>query len=131
MKIRVWLLCLLIDLFVIAGRAEGEPYLLGSAWPVMRGDLQNTGRGKLGKWEPSSVRTLDVRRFQTGNGIFSTPVIDANERIYVGSADHYFYAFDPIAGSAGVENALINRAYPGFRISQMAQFLKTPACLWN
>jgi len=76
MKIRVWLLCLLIDLFVIAGRAEGEPYLLGSA-------------------------------------------------------DHYFYAFDPIAGSAGAENALINRAYPGFRISQMAQFLKTPACLWN
>ena len=30
--------------------------------------------------------------FRTGRGIFSTPVIGADGTIYVGSADHYFYA---------------------------------------
>ncbi len=33
--------------------------------------------------------------FQTGKGIFSTPVVDAHEVIYFGSADHNFYALKP------------------------------------
>jgi outer membrane protein assembly factor BamB len=33
--------------------------------------------------------------FQTGKGVFSTPVIDAEGMIYFGSADHYFYALNP------------------------------------
>jgi outer membrane protein assembly factor BamB len=33
--------------------------------------------------------------FPTGKGIFSTPVIDAGGSIYIGSADHFFYALHP------------------------------------
>jgi len=100
-----WFVFILITFLLAAGisganpsEKSESPYLSGSSWPVMRGDLQNTGQGKSGKWEPSSGGISEVRRFQTGNGIFSTPVIDDQERIYVGSADHYFYCLDPQAG---------------------------------
>ncbi len=33
--------------------------------------------------------------FQTGKGVFSTPVIDGQGTIYVGSGDHFFYALHP------------------------------------
>ncbi len=89
----------LIWFCALAARGEQVfPYLPGAAWPVMRGDLQNSGRGQTGKWEPSPDAIKEVRRFHTGNGIFSTPVIGDRERIYVGSADHYFYALDPVTG---------------------------------
>lgn len=41
---------------------------------------------------------IPVRIFRTGNAIFSTPIIDAQERVFVGSADHRFYAIDPVRG---------------------------------
>jgi outer membrane protein assembly factor BamB len=31
----------------------------------------------------------------TEKGIFSTPLIDSDGSIYIGSADHYFYALKP------------------------------------
>lgn len=87
-----------------AAFAEG-PYLPDAAWPVMRGDLQNTGRASDQVMSGCKV-ALDRAPapaapvfFKTGNGVFSTPVIDDRERVYVGSADHYFYAFDPAANS--------------------------------
>jgi outer membrane protein assembly factor BamB len=64
----------------------------------MRGDLKNSGRaGALSGHGPGKGGP-DPVRFHTGNGIFSTPVIDSQERIYVGSADHFFYCFDPRSG---------------------------------
>ena len=75
---------------------DNAPYLKGAAWPTMRGDLQNTGRSPFLSWDDSRATGAEPVHFKTGNGIFSTPVIDENERVYVGSADHNFYVFDPL-----------------------------------
>jgi outer membrane protein assembly factor BamB len=37
---------------------------------------------------------LEPWHIQTGKGIFSSPVIDSEERVYIGSADRHFYAVD-------------------------------------
>jgi outer membrane protein assembly factor BamB len=83
----------------VAGLSGGErsesPYLAGAPWPVMRADLKNTGRFLAPQWRRAPGAPERPVFFHTGNGVFSTPVIDADERVYVGSADHYFYAFDP------------------------------------
>jgi outer membrane protein assembly factor BamB len=78
--------------------AADNPYPPGAPWPVMRGNLQNTGMAGNLKWAPDPSAPKSPVRFSTGNGIFSTPVIDAGERVYVGSADHFFYAVDPKTG---------------------------------
>ena len=78
-----------------ANSAE-SPYAPGAFWPVMRGDPGNSGRARFHK--AKSGTGLKPVHFRTGNGVFSTPVIDAHGRIYVGSADHNFYAFDPYQG---------------------------------
>jgi len=62
----------------------------------MRGDMHNRGVAADLDWKAPANTELAVSRFKTGNGVFSTPVIDAEERVYVGSADRRFYAFDPI-----------------------------------
>ncbi len=74
------------------------PYLEGATWPSMRGNLRNTGYANYMDYKPDPQRFNQPLRWRTGNGIFSTPVMDGNERIYVGSADHYFYCFDPETG---------------------------------
>lgn len=62
-----------------------------SPWPLFRRDRRNTGSSPL-----PAVYAGDVPwAFATGKGIFSTPVIDADGAIYVGSADHTFYAIGP------------------------------------
>lgn len=62
-----------------------------SPWPTFRRDRRNTGASPL----PAEYQGDRPWRFQTGKGIFSTPVIDADGLIYFGSADHYFYALNP------------------------------------
>ncbi len=63
-------------------------------WPTFRHDSRNSGCSSL-----AGVYTGgEPWFFQTGKGIFSTPVIDASGVIYVGSADHYFYALNPDGG---------------------------------
>jgi len=61
-----------------------------SPWPKFRRDEVQNGR--------SPVRPVDSGRppwaFPTGKGIFSTPVIDGDGTVYVGSADQRFYAID-------------------------------------
>jgi outer membrane protein assembly factor BamB len=59
-----------------------------SPWPEMRRDSRNTGAS------PIRARYRGDRpwSFRTARGIFSTPVIGGDGTIYVGSADHYFYA---------------------------------------
>jgi outer membrane protein assembly factor BamB len=56
----------------------------------MRHDTANTGRSAVAaRWHGDRPWS-----FATGRGIFSTPVIGADDTIYVGSADRVFYALD-------------------------------------
>ena len=77
--------------------APSEPYGYDvpvqpdSPWPTFRRDRRNTGASPLA----AKYNNDGPWMFQTGKGIFSTPVIDANGIVYVGSADHYFYAINP------------------------------------
>ena len=69
------------------------PVPLGAPWPTFRGDPRNTGRSPM---VATYAAVADQPWFfQTGKGIFSTPVIDAQGVVYVGSADHFFYALQP------------------------------------
>jgi len=62
-----------------------------SSWPTFRRDECNSGDSPI-----SAVYQGDHPwAFKIGKGIFSTPVIDSQGTIYVGSADHYFYAINP------------------------------------
>ena len=61
-------------------------------WPTMRQNAQNTGLGVLRIPQGESP---SASAFPTNGLIFSTPVIDENEIVYAGSADHYLYAYDP------------------------------------
>jgi outer membrane protein assembly factor BamB len=71
----------------------GTPGSLGtdSPWPTFRRDLRNSGRSPI-RGEYHGERPW---AFQTGKGVFSTPVIDDRGTIYIGSGDHYFYALNP------------------------------------
>jgi outer membrane protein assembly factor BamB len=67
------------------------PLQARSPWPEMRRDSRNTAAS------PIRGRFRDDRpwSFATGRGIFSTPVIGGDGTVYLGSADHYFYAVRP------------------------------------
>ncbi len=66
------------------------PVLADSPWPTFRRDQRNTG----GALFPANYAGDAPWAFQTGKGIFSTPIVDANGVVYVGSADHNFYAIN-------------------------------------
>jgi outer membrane protein assembly factor BamB len=70
-------------------------YQSEAPWPSMRADIRNSGCLNDLKFIKHPNATKEVHHFRTGNAIFSTPIIGKNEIIYVGSADHKFYAFDP------------------------------------
>jgi outer membrane protein assembly factor BamB len=55
----------------------------------MRHDHLNTGRSPIRAHYRPGDRPW---AFQTGKGVFSTPIVDKNETVYAGSADSYFYA---------------------------------------
>ena len=61
-----------------------------SPWPKFRADARQTGRSDVGDRSDAKPWV-----FQTGRGIFSSPVIDSGGVVYIGSADHYFYAINP------------------------------------
>jgi outer membrane protein assembly factor BamB len=62
-----------------------------SPWPEMRHDPRNTGRSPV----VGRYRGDRPWMFQTGRGVFATPVIGGDGTVYVGSGDQYFYAIDP------------------------------------
>lgn len=62
-----------------------------SPWAIFRRDHRNSGRSPI----PAAYHGDQPWAFRTGKGIFSTPVIDADGTIYVGSADRNFYAINP------------------------------------
>ncbi|MFO7683132.1 MAG: PQQ-binding-like beta-propeller repeat protein [Chloroflexota bacterium] len=68
-----------------------NPVQPDAPWPTFRRDVQNNGRSPL----PARYQNDQPWFFQTGKGIFSTAVIDEAGTIYVGSADHNFYALHP------------------------------------
>jgi len=59
-----------------------------SPWPKFRANSLQNGRTAV---KPLHT-TLHPWVFKTGKGIFSSPVVDAQGTVYIGSADHYFYA---------------------------------------
>jgi outer membrane protein assembly factor BamB len=60
-----------------------------SPWPKFRGNIKNTG---LSKYDTSKNGGKEIWKFGTGDIVFSSPVIDANGTIYVGSDDQFLYA---------------------------------------
>ena len=59
-----------------------------SPWPKFRANSLQNGRSAV---KPLHT-TLHPWVFKTGKGIFSSPVVDGQGTVYIGSADHYFYA---------------------------------------
>jgi outer membrane protein assembly factor BamB len=66
-------------------------YQPGSPWPKFRGGAAQDG---LGAVRPT-ITNGAIWSFQTGKGVFSSPVVGADGTIYVGSADRTFYAIAP------------------------------------
>ena len=66
------------------------PLDAASPWPKFRCNSLQNGRSTV-RPEKSGLRPWE---YNTGKGIFSSPVIDGDGNIYIGSADHYFYALD-------------------------------------
>ena len=60
-----------------------------SPWPKFRADAMQTGRTPI---IPKMNTGLKPWTIKTGKGIFSTPVVDEKGTVYIGSADHVFYA---------------------------------------
>ena len=74
--------------------ADGFGYALPldpqSPWPKFRNNSLQNGRSRV----MPEKSTLAPWTFATGKGIFSSPVVDKDGTVYIGSADHYFYAVD-------------------------------------
>jgi len=68
----------------------GAPLDPTSPWPKFRRNLAQTGLGGVAPVDSGGA----VWAFETGNGVFSSPVIDGEGTVYIGSADQYFYAID-------------------------------------
>src|SRR5690606_10364553 len=62
-----------------------------SPWPKFRANELQNGRSPV---EPV-VNDSVPWQYRTGKGIFSSPVIDGDGNIYIGSADTYFYRYNP------------------------------------
>lgn len=85
---------ILVTAFILLGACDSDErfaYQPGSPWPKFRGDAAQTGASAI---RPTSTRGA-FWSFQTGKGIFSSPVVAADGTIYVGSADRSFYALHP------------------------------------
>jgi outer membrane protein assembly factor BamB len=65
--------------------------LKDNAWPKYRYNAQNTGQSNF--TGPSSP--LLKWKFKTGDSIYSSPAIDNNGNIYIGSQDNCLYAITP------------------------------------
>ena len=59
-----------------------------SPWPKFRRDERQTGRSPVLPRDSGGAPWV----FRTGKGVFSSPVIDGDGTIYIGSADRTFYA---------------------------------------
>ncbi|MAT43948.1 MAG: hypothetical protein CL609_16555 [Anaerolineaceae bacterium] len=62
-----------------------------SPWAKFRANELQNGRSAV----KPSISNLSPWSFRTGKGIFSSPVVDKDGIVYIGSADTYFYALNP------------------------------------
>lgn len=60
-----------------------------SPWPKFRANALQNGRSPV---QPRLDAAARPWTYPTGKGIFSSPVVDGEGTVYVGSADHWFYA---------------------------------------
>ena len=72
--------------------AYNIPLDRASPWAKFRANELQNGRTPV---IPAVDETLAPWSYRTGKGIFSSPVIDENGNCYIGSADTYFYNFNP------------------------------------
>lgn len=63
-----------------------------SPWPKFRANSLQTGRSPV---DAAGVEGAKPWVYQTGKGIFSSPVIGGDGTVYIGSADNVFYALNP------------------------------------
>src|SRR5262249_14218285 len=70
--------------------AYGVPLDPLSPWPKFRRNAAQDGRSPVQPHDSASAAWT----FHTEKGVFSTPVIDGEGNVYIGSADHVFYALD-------------------------------------
>ena len=79
-----------------SGSLTGEVPLDPAAWwPKFRADARQSGKIDRSVSEDGRGTVDSPWEFPTGKGIFSSPVIDGEGNIYIGSADHYFYCLNP------------------------------------
>lgn len=71
--------------------AQPAPLDPTSPWPKFRANTLQNGRISL---VPKVNPDAKPWTFQTGKGIFSSPVVDSEGTVYIGSADQKFYAID-------------------------------------
>jgi outer membrane protein assembly factor BamB len=60
-----------------------------SPWPKFRANALQNGRSAIASTVGPESRPWE---FATGKGVFSSGVVDAEGTVYIGSADHFFYA---------------------------------------
>lgn len=65
-----------------------------SPWPKFRNNGLQNGRSQV----LPQLSGFKPWMFKTGKGIFSSPVVDAQGTVYIGSADRHFYAIDEKGG---------------------------------
>ncbi len=65
----------------------------GSPWPMVGADAKRNGRG-IGEGATGFIKW----QFETGNSIYSGPVISADDTVYFGSTDGNIYAVDGHTG---------------------------------
>ncbi len=68
-----------------------ELYAQGQPWPMFHHDTQHTGRSP---YTGPNYNTI-LWTYNTGGEVNSSPAIDENGTIYVGSEDHNLYALNP------------------------------------
>jgi outer membrane protein assembly factor BamB len=95
--LRKLLFCLAIAvLFCQSGFTRDGGYSVAldpdSPWPKFRRNALQNGRSSIVPGKADEQRVPWV--YKTGKGIFSSPVVDGDENIYIGSADNYFYSLD-------------------------------------
>ncbi|MFN8640212.1 MAG: PQQ-binding-like beta-propeller repeat protein [Candidatus Binatia bacterium] len=81
----------LVAALLVAGAAHAAvPLDPQSPWPKFRRDALQQARGEAPPVDSGRPRWT----FHTGKGVFSSPVVDGDGTVYVGSADRTFYALD-------------------------------------
>ena len=74
---------------------EPPPFRNGAPWPKFRANAEQSGRVSFSLVDDGS----DLWSFATSRGIFSSPVVDGDGNIYIGSGDSVFYSLDRDGGT--------------------------------